>query len=176
MGRSVNGIHLRLDGQDLDKPRLYDVCGLPNVYLLNGYAVIQRDGDEFVAVKDVEGLHRAISKHIVLTHKVLAPSEARFIRKTLILTQSEMAAKLGVNVQSIARWEKGQSEMPGTADKLLRAVFMAKNLSGDEDLHILRKLLTTVMDDLDEMDETVPSRASFRFEQNWTEVPARDSA
>jgi len=72
-------MHFRLDGEDLGEPRLYDVSGLPNVFLLNGYDVIHRDGEEYVAVTDVAGLHRAISKHMVLTHKVLSPAEFRFI-------------------------------------------------------------------------------------------------
>lgn len=83
----MNEIHFRLNGQKLSKPRLYDVCGVPNVYLLNGYNVIDRNGEEYVSIKDVSGLHRAISKHIVLTHKALTPEKAKFIRKTLDLTQ-----------------------------------------------------------------------------------------
>ena len=163
-------MRFRLDGQEVSKPRLYDVCGLPNVYLLNGYNVIDRDGEEYVSIKDVSGLHRAISKHIVLTHKALTPEEAKFIRKTLDLTQSEISRKLGVNVQSVARWEKGQCEMPGTADKLLRAVFLAENISDENDRRTLQNLLTTCLDDLDAMDQDVPPQASFKLVDTWTEV------
>jgi putative zinc finger/helix-turn-helix YgiT family protein len=169
-------LEFRLDGHGLTKPRLYDVCGLPGVYLLNGYEVIRRGGEEYVAVTDVSGLHRAISKHVVLTHKVLTPKEVRFIRKTLDFTQSEMAAKLGVTVQSVARWEKGQCEMPGAADKLLRAVYLAQHLSEDEDLKTLQRLLTTVLDDLDKIDEGASAQASFRLEETWTEVRVRKAA
>jgi len=86
------------------------------------------------------------------------------------LTQAELGAKLGVNVQSVARWEKGLCEMPGTAEKLLRAVFLADNLSEKDDINTLKRLLTTVLDELDLLDEPPPAQANFKLEDTWTEV------
>jgi DNA-binding transcriptional regulator YiaG len=167
-------MRFRLDGEKPKKPRIYEVCGLPGVHLLNGYNVIRHEGEEHVSVTDVDGLHRAIARHIAFTRKVLTPAEVRFIRKTLDLTQSGLAAKLGVNVQSVARWEKGQCEMPGTADKLLRVVFLAQNMRED-DMHAMLGLIKA-LDELDQLDEARPAQGTFKLEDTWTEASLVEAA
>jgi DNA-binding transcriptional regulator YiaG len=160
-----------LAGEKIDgKPFAYTACGLDNIFLLNGFRTIYRDGEEYASVTDVEGLHRAIGRHLVLHRKALAPKEIRFLRKTMDLTQSEMAAKLGNDTQSVARWEKGAFGMPGTADKLLRATFLAENVTEPNDLEVLKNLLVSVMDELDMIDELEPAQASFKLDDRWSEA------
>jgi DNA-binding transcriptional regulator YiaG len=156
------------DGQR--KPYAYTVCGLDNIFLLNGYKISIHDGEESVSVVDVDGLHRAIGRHLVMHRKGLSPKEVRFLRKTMDLTQAELAAKLGNDAQSVARWEKGTCEMPGTAEKLLRVTFFAENISNDGDLETLRKLVVSVMDELDLIDEVKPAQAQFRLGERWDEA------
>jgi DNA-binding transcriptional regulator YiaG len=157
------------------KPYAYTVCGLDNIYLLNGYKVSIHGGEEFVSVTDVEGLHQAIGRHLVLQRKGLSPKEIRFLRKTMDLTQAELAAKLGNDSQSVARWEKGICEMPGTAEKLLRATFLAENIidaeniMDDKDLVTLRRLLVSVMDELDMLDDK-PHPAQFELNGRWDQA------
>jgi DNA-binding transcriptional regulator YiaG len=98
-------------------PYLYRACGLDGIFLLNGYTEEEHDGEKYVSIRDVDGLHWAIGKHIVMNRKVLAPKEIRFLRTTMNLTQAELAETLGKNSQSVARWEKGTSELPGAEDK-----------------------------------------------------------
>lgn len=162
----------RQPGEELrSKPYAYTICGLDNISLLNGYRVTYHDGEESVSVADVDGLHRAIGRHLVLHRKALNPKEVRFLRKTMDLTQAELAAKLGNEPQSVARWEKGTCEMPGTAEKLLRATFLAENITDESDLKILQTLLVSVMDKLDAIDEIEPLQAQFKFDDRWDEVP-----
>ena len=151
-------------------PYAYSVCGLDNIFLLNGYRTDYPDGEESISVVDVEGLHRAIGRHLVLHRKGLSPKEVRFLRKTMDLTQAELAAKLGNDAQSVARWEKGTCEMPGTAEKLLRVTFLAGNMRDDSDLAILRKLLVSVMDELDSVDEIKSPQAQFELGERWNEA------
>lgn len=182
MGRPVKCDHFRRTGERLKrKPYAYTVCGLDNIYLLNGYNVSYYDDEEYVSVTDTDGLHKAIGRHLVLHRKELAPKEIRFLRKTMELTQAELAAKLGNDVQSIARWEKGTFGMPGTAEKLLRALFLAENIRGEEDLIILQKLLVSVMGELDQIDEVKPKQAEFELEDRghearWQEARAKKAA
>jgi DNA-binding transcriptional regulator YiaG len=61
-------------------------------------------------VMDVEGLHRAIGRHLVLHRKGLSPKEVRFLRKRMDLTQAELAAKLGNDAQSVARWKMASAK------------------------------------------------------------------
>ena len=151
-------------------PYAYTVCGLDNIFLLNGYRTDYHDGEESISVIDVEGLHRAIGRHLVLHRKGLSPKEVRFLRKTMDLTQAELAAKLGNDAQSVARWEKGTCEMPGTAEKLLRVTFLAENMRDDSDLAILRKLLVSVMDELDSVDEIKSPQAQFELGERWSDA------
>jgi DNA-binding transcriptional regulator YiaG len=171
MGRSVNRNDFCWSGEEVRRsPYAYTVCGLDNIFLLNGYRTDDHDGEESISVIDVEGLHRAIGRHLVLHRKGLSPKEVRFLRKTMDLTQAELAAKLGNDAQSVARWEKGTCEMPGTAEKLLRVTFLAENMRDDTDLAILRKLLVSVMDELDSVDEIKSPQAQFELGERWSDA------
>jgi hypothetical protein len=66
--------------------------------------------------------------------------------------------------------ENGICEMPGTAEKLLRATFLAENMADDGDLALLRKLLVSVMDELDSVDEIKPPQAQFKLGDGWDEA------
>ncbi len=150
------------------EPYQYKACGLDNIFLLNGYDVEYHDGERHVFVRDMDELHKAIGRHIVLKRKGLTGQEVRFLRNTLDLTQSELADQLGNNAQSIARWEKGQSEIPGDAEKLLRVIFFAK-LATDEELKALREFINNTLEELDEIDESVTSPARFILNDHWKE-------
>jgi DNA-binding transcriptional regulator YiaG len=119
-------------------------------------------------VSDVDGLHKAIGKHLVIHRKGLSPKEVKFLRNTMDLTQAEMAECLGNNAQSVARWEKGETEMPGTAEKLLRAVFLA-SLMSDGELAQLRDFLVSRLNALDQIDESTDVPAEFQFCEHWSE-------
>lgn len=165
----MNSESFFLTGEEVRKePYLYRACGLENIYLLNGYRTDEIDGEEAVAITDLEGLHKAIGRHLVLHRKGLAPKELRFLRNTMGLTQAELADKLGYNSQSVARWEKGECDMPGAAEKLLRVMFLAPLLT-DGELAMLRDLLVTRLSELDEVDELTPAQAQFELCDHWTE-------
>lgn len=150
-------------------PYRYRACGLDGIYLMNGYTVETHDGEEHVTVADIDGLHKAIGRHLVTHRKVLSPQEIRFLRNTLDLTQTELAELLGNTSQSVARWEKGQCEMPGAAEKLLRAVFLVSIMT-QEEFESLRQLLSS--SDLDRLDELVPQPAQFELFESWAEREA----
>ena len=152
------------------EPYAYRECGLDDIFLLNGYQIDHHDDDEFVSIQDVDGLHKAIGRHLVMHRKGLSPREIRFLRKTMDMTQAELAAKLGNDAQTVARWEKGITDLPGTAEKLLRATFLAENINGDEDLELLRRLLVSILDELDSRDEIASPRARFALGERWGEA------
>jgi DNA-binding transcriptional regulator YiaG len=171
MGRPVKRDLFCWSGEETHRePYAYTLCGLDNIFLLNGYEIISHDGEEFVSVVDVDGLHYAIGRHLVVHRKGLSAKEIRFLRKTMDLTQAELAAKLGNDAQTVARWEKGVSEIPGTAEKLLRALFLAENMRDDDDLKLLKNLLVSLMGKLDRLDEVRSPQAQFRLEEQWQEA------
>lgn len=148
------------------EPYRYRACGLEGIYLMNGFTVEEHDGEKHVAIRDVDGLHNAIGRHLVQHRKVLTPSEIRFLRNTMGLTQADLAGRIGVTSQSVARWEKGSHEMPGGADKALRGIFLAFTL-GDSELGMLRDLLKS--DELEQSDEIAARPAEFCLDEVWTE-------
>jgi transcriptional regulator with XRE-family HTH domain len=131
-----------------DEPILYEGAGLDGIYLCNGYDRDEVDGEWFTWIEDIEGLHHAIALHLVLNRKALAPKEIRFIRNTMDKTQAEIAHMIRVDEQTVARWEKGKTAMPGSADTLLRSKFLASIGTAEE----LREFVSERSDKLDELD------------------------
>ena len=160
-----------LTGQAVCEPFLYRGCGLEGIYLLNGYAIQEHDDELHVSITDMEGLHETIGRHLVGYRKGLSPKEIKFLRNTMGLTQAELAKRLGNNSQSVARWEKGECEIPGTAEKLLRAVFLA-SLLRDEDLVALKELLENKLTELDDLDDPHSVSAQFRLFDQWEDKTA----
>jgi DNA-binding transcriptional regulator YiaG len=100
----------------------YTECGLNNVWLRNGYKVEKTPYGEGVAIEDADGLHLAIGLRLVRDKPRLSGAEFRFLRKELDMSQSSLAAWIGKDVQSVARWEKS-GRVPKMAERLLRAIY-----------------------------------------------------
>ena len=101
-------------------PYHYTECGLDNIYLTDGFTREDYDGEEYVSVENVDGLWKAICFSLVMARRPLVPSELRFLRDHLDFTQAELARLLRVDAQTVARWEKGKTEIPGPAEIALR--------------------------------------------------------
>lgn len=150
-----------------DEPILYRACGLDGIYLCNGYTVEEIDGEKYTEVRDREQLHKLIALNLVEHRKTLSPKELRFIRVALNQTQGELGRVLGVSSQTVARWEKGQTEITGPADRMLRVLVIAMMLPPEQ----LNKLLADLTTWLDEMDETNVVRLQFRHDHDeWKDA------
>src|SRR5579872_261013 len=122
------------------KPYHYRECGLYDVYLLNGYKRHKTPYGSGVAIENMENLHEAIARSLCLTKAFLNGKEIRFLRKLMDLTQSDLSTFMGCDVQSVARWEKGQSEIHGAADRLLRILYLGSRSSEIEPADFIKKL------------------------------------
>lgn len=112
----------------------YKGCGLDNVYLVNGYSMRKmRNGDEAVAIEDMEGLHRAIALNIVESPAPLEAKTFRFLRKELDMSQRQIAQVLGLEEQTVSLWERGNNAVPQHADIVLRTL-TKETLSGHPEL------------------------------------------
>ena len=153
-----------------DEPILYRACGLDGIYLCNGYEIEEIDGEKFTYVEDVEGLHSAIALHLVENRKTLSPKEIRFIRVAMDKTQAEIARMVGVTSQSVARWEKGQTEIPGPADRMLRIRFLVSIMPPEE----FSEYVAEQSETLDELDQTFDAPMQFTRDPHqsaWHESP-----
>lgn len=152
----------------------YTDCGLDNIFLLNGFECEEIDGEEYVTVTDLDGLHRAIGLHIVLDKKAPTGQEMRFLRTEMQLSQSELGKLLGVSDQSVARWEKGKTDVPGTAVFSFKVLYVLslvpESLRGD----VLDKFICALnrLSDEDETDDSI--HLSYN-NQGWSD-PAKNAA
>ncbi|HDL7334914.1 TPA: helix-turn-helix domain-containing protein [Yersinia enterocolitica] len=119
----------------------YTESGLTTVWLANGYHYDVINGEQFTSIDDVDGLHRLIGKILVNRCKPLVADEIRFIRVEMNMSQKVLATLLGVDIQTVARWEKGQTSLPRTTDVALRALY-AESIDETSDVgHLLRILV-----------------------------------
>lgn len=102
----------------------YTGCGLPNVFLKNGYEIVNTPYGEGVTIHDLDGLHLALGAAIVESTEPLMGYEFRFLRTELDLSQSGIAEVLGCDEQTVARWEKKKGkEVNAQADRLIRLFY-----------------------------------------------------
>lgn len=103
----------------------YTDGGLRNVWLRNGYEMHETPYGKAVSFQDGDGLIRAVC--LALTRKVgrLTGVEFRYIRASgFLMSQPSLAKLLGVDGQTVARWEKS-GKVPKWADKLVRLLYTA---------------------------------------------------
>ena len=130
------------------KPYHYTLCGLDNVYLLDGYELISTDDGKDLIIHEADDLHVAIGRTIVLHDHALDGKEFRYLRKMLELTQSAIGGLFGVDAQTVARWEKGEHPVPMPADRLIRLLFIEQHINKHPGIHEL-------LEKLSEMDDTL---------------------
>lgn len=102
----------------------YKESGLDNVYLLNGFERVKTQRGDVVSIVNEVGLLAAIGCFLITERKWLNGKEVCFLRKELNLTQNDLSAILGMDIQALARWEKGRrSKGAIAADRLLRVLY-----------------------------------------------------
>ena len=98
----------------------YTDCGLDNVYIEGFDLVCDDSGEETICIPAIGRLHKAIAQSIVMMPCPISGKELRFLRTEMGYTQKELADILKTSEQTLARWEKGQTSIPGAADILIR--------------------------------------------------------
>lgn len=137
----------------------YTESGLRDVWLANGYEKRDSPYGKSVAIRDIEGLHRAICRRLIATRPRLTGAEFRFIRKELDLSQAGLARLLGNDAQSVALWER-KGRIPMWADRFLRALYREET-EGNARIRAL-------VERLSQMDEIEPERLTLeRTGRGW---------
>lgn len=122
----------------------YTECGLENIYLKNGYKIIDDpDYGEITTVINTKGLHKAIGKELALGSSNLSGAEIRFLRTELNLSQKRLANLMGLDAQTIARWEKGSGQIPRSSELVLRGYYL-NSFFGDGDFKMLTDKLSSL--------------------------------
>jgi DNA-binding transcriptional regulator YiaG len=110
----------------MSKPYHYTEGGLDYVYLLDGFEMVETGHGQAVRVANASKLDKAIALAVVRRQSRLAGQEVRFLRGLLDMTQEELGRALGKDAQTVARWEKGKTELPSTEDIAIRQIYLEK--------------------------------------------------
>ena len=109
----------------------YTDGGLRNVWLANGYVIKKTPYGEGVAFHNLDGLTRSICMALTRKASLLTGAEFRYIRSAgMLLSQPALGKLMGIDGQSIARWEK-TSKVPRWADKLVRCLLYTSDAADD---------------------------------------------
>lgn len=99
----------------------YDECGLDNVILKDLTVLTDDDGEDVITIENVGLLHHVLMMQIAAKDSGLQPKELRFLRTEFGMTQAELAAMVGREVQAIGRWERGEHPIDKAAEIVIRA-------------------------------------------------------
>lgn len=145
----------------------YTESGLDNVWLVgDGVKLVTfPDGRQEVRISDIEGLHREICRILVETKKNLTGKELRFLRQELLLSQANLAKLLEVGEQTIHRWESGKSDIPRSADVLVRLLYKQQYKKGNVDIKACLERLADLEDEADkELIAKVSSKGAWQLQ------------
>jgi DNA-binding transcriptional regulator YiaG len=149
----------------------YTDGGLRNVWLANGYQIKKTAFGDAVTFHDGDGLTQAICQALGGKIGILTGVELRYIRSGgMGLSQPALAKLMGIDGQSIARWEKS-GKVPRWADKLVRLLYAA-HAQGNEPI-------CRVMDRIKTVERIVKQRIVVQEERgHWipTSEPIDDEA
>lgn len=164
--------YVRSDEALCEKPLHYTDCGLDNIYLRNGFSFEEEDGDRYLTITDIDGLHRAIGMHIVLARKAPSGKELKYLRHELSMSQSDLARVLSVSDQSVARWEKGQCEANGAAVFAIRMIYLLSLMDPTERDAMMASILER-LEKLSESDETTDEIVFSYDSRKWHDPSLR---
>lgn len=101
----------------------YVDSGLDNVWLSDGFEVIESPYGDAVAIEDMNGLHRCIARCLVAKADTLTGKEFRFLRGELDLSQEIMGELCGVKERTIRNYEREEIEVNEPANTIIRVVY-----------------------------------------------------
>ena len=120
----------------------YKTSGLNDVYLLNGYDVIEYGDEKAISIHDLDGLHQVISLTLVQQEARLTGREFRFLRIEMNLSQKAFGMWFGLTDQAVALWEK-KDRVPQWADAIIRMVYV-ESLGKDSEVREVLEMLSKV--------------------------------
>ena len=118
----------------------YGECGLDNFVLVDVEVRTCNDcGEREVVIPNIEGLHQAIAERVATSEENLSGTEVRFLRKYLGLSQVDLGKTMGVEPETVSRWEHGHP-IGSTAERLLRLLALNEKPKDDYRMDFLRSI------------------------------------
>jgi len=120
----------------------YTDSGLNNVWLQNGYNVMDTPYGKAVSIDDADGLHQLLAIQLTRKKGRLTGKEFRFLRVLLGLSQQSTGQMQGLTEQAVSLWER-TGKVPVAADAILRMLVLEK-LIGDGKMGDIINRINTV--------------------------------
>ncbi|WP_055100656.1 helix-turn-helix domain-containing protein [Alloalcanivorax xenomutans] len=141
----------------------YVACGLPNIFLVNGYTESELpNGQKTFKIDDVKGLHKAIGMHLVQKESILDGDEFRFLRTEMLLSRKGLGELLGYSLEALKKWESGENKVQKSADVLLRILY--------KEFVMESSAVRDLVEKLNEIERKVSEKISFaETDQGWVE-------
>ena len=136
----------------------YTESGLDNIYLVNGVVQTKTPYGEVTKIEHMEQLHATIGSIICGESNLINNKEFRYLRVEMGLSQKNLGEFMGVDSQTIARWEKGETDIKGPADRMIRVLYL-EHIKEDSSL---KKLC----DELSKIDNQDHEDLSFELNTN----------
>ena len=83
---------------------------------------------------------------VISDKKPLSAREFRFLRKQMGFTQDQLAKRLRVDAQTVGRYEKDQTAIPGATDAVLRFLYAVYLIPEDQRMDVLNELAEELED------------------------------
>lgn len=106
----------------------YQEVGLKSVVLLNIVVYHCKCGAIVPEIPYAGILHHCIAMSVLEKKALLSGEEIRFIRKAAGFSATELAHVLGMEKETVSRWENEKQGIGKDADRLLRAVCFARTM------------------------------------------------
>ncbi|MGI9491058.1 MAG: helix-turn-helix domain-containing protein [Geminicoccaceae bacterium] len=100
----------------------YTECGLDNVIIVNMDVVKDDAGEVVYMLPNINGLHKVIAYGILAQHFGMSPTELRYLRSEIGMTQGELARLVKKDHQTIGRWERGEKPIDQNAEAIIRRI------------------------------------------------------
>ena len=106
----------------------YVACGLPFIWLINGFYWRESSSGKSAVIPGIPNLHRAIGEQLVKKQGALTGNEVRFFRIEMNLSQKELALMLGTSEITVRKWEKSGCTQ-GPARLAIKALYSEMQLN-----------------------------------------------
>ena len=101
----------------------YQDCGLDNVILYGvQHSRCENCGEEYYGFGDLDRLHNLIARIVISKKGPVNEKELRFLRKRLGYSGAMFAERIGINPQTLSRYENGKLDIPRSIDIMLRSL------------------------------------------------------
>jgi putative transcriptional regulator len=100
----------------------YVECGLPDVWLANGFEILPSPYGDTIKIDNLDGLHKCIAMCLVSKADALTGDEFKFLRTELDYSQFSLAGILSVTDRTIRDWE-AQAAVTEPANTMIRFIY-----------------------------------------------------